>query len=229
MSGDAFWRKLLGQIQPFKELAAPDFKRLLSKAVEKRFSKGETLFNEGGPAEHAWVLGSGRLQIKKYCSTGQAITVETLGPGELFGTLCRLNDPNPRYPCTAMAAEPGAALKIPDSEFMGSFRENASFTNGVCSLCVKRLKEFQNLLCFAEEPAPVKVAETLLRLRHEHGDAIPFTKREIAELCGIAVETAFRILGSFQKKRWLSNHYKTIRIQDPGGLASVASAKPEAA
>ena len=217
--------KFLSSVVPFTELTRAELVALARNTTEKRFSKGETIFHEGDSADSVWLLHKGRVQIIKYASNGQPLTIESLGPGEIFGTLCRLNDESPTYPCTAVPSEEVVALKIPDARFMGWFKGNSCFTQSVCSLCVKRLKEFQSLRCFAQEPAPVKVADMLLRLHQTHGDLIPFTKREVAELCGITTETAFRILASFERKRWVTNRYKAVHIKNADALSYLTGRK----
>jgi CRP-like cAMP-binding protein len=218
--------KFLSSTQPFCGLSEAELKAVLARAREARFAKGEAIFNEGYPAENVWVLREGRVQIMKYASNGRSLGIETLGPGEIFGTVCRLNDSSlgsgSTYPCTAVAAGKVTAIKIPDSIFMSCFRKNLGFSQSVCGLCVKRLKEFQSLRCFSQEPAPVRVAGLLLRLQKSHGDSLSFAKREIAELCGISTETAIRLLSSFERKGWLSSRYRSILIKKADALAALS-------
>lgn len=219
----------LASTQPFRGLPEAELKAILSRAKEVRFSRGESIFNEGDPAQSVWVLREGRVQILKYASNGRPLAIESLGPGEIFGTLCRLNDADlgssSVYPCTAMAAGKVAAIKMPDSTFMACFRKNLCFSQGVCNLCVKRLKEFQGLRCFAQEPAPMRVATLLLRLQQSHGDSISFTKRELAELSGISTETAIRLLSSFERKGWLLSRYRSILIKKADAIAAFVGLK----
>lgn len=221
--------RALADAAPFQELPKAEIKALLSRAKEVRFSKGESIFNEGDPAESVWVLKEGRVSIMKYASNGRSLGIESLGPGEIFGTLCRLNDSNlgsvSVYPCTAVAAGKVAAIKIPDAAFMACYRKNSIFSREVCNLCVSKLKEFQGLRCFTQEPAPMRMASVLLRLQRSHGDSIPFTKRELAELCGISTETAIRLLSSFERKGWLFSRYGSVLIKKSGSLASFVGRK----
>lgn len=213
---------ILSQAAPFKSLPKDRLRQMASTSVERRFAKGETIFSEGEKAGDVWLLCKGKVQILKYASQGQPLAIESLGPGELFGILCRLNEKKSVYPCTAVAASAVATLRIPDSGFMRCFEEEPTFTHGICSLCVDRLKDFQHLRGLEQESAPVKVAETLLRMSKTHGERIPFTKREIAEFCGIATETVFRALSTFQKKGWIHSRYAAVLIKNPDALASFA-------
>ncbi len=214
----------LASTRPFRGLPEAELKAILSRATEVRFSKGKSIFTEGDPAASVWALREGRVQILKYAANGRPLAIESLGPGEIFGTLCRLNDADlgsgSVYPCTAVAAGEVAAIKMPDSTFMACFRKNSSFSRDVCGLCVKRLKEFQSMRCFAQEPAPVRVATLLLRLQGAHGDSLSFTKRELAELSGTSTETAIRLLSSFERKGWLLSRYRSILIKKADAIAA---------
>lgn len=219
----------LASTRPFRGLPKAELKAIVSRAKEVRFSKGDSIFNEGDPADSVWVLMEGRVQIMKYASNGRSLSIESLDPGEIFGTLCRLNDADlgsgSAYPCTAVAAGEVTAIKLPDSVFMACYRKNLVFSQGVCNLCVKRLKEFQGLRCFAQEPAPIRVATFLLKLQRSHGDSISFTKRELAELCGISTETAIRLLSSFERKGWLLSRYRSILIKKTDAIAAFVGRK----
>ena len=50
-----------------------------------RFLEGETLFREGDPANTFFLIRQGTIAIEIYVPARGAITVETLGPGEVVG------------------------------------------------------------------------------------------------------------------------------------------------
>src|SRR5687767_6657524 len=99
-------RRFLSQVNPFRVLPATEMDRLLTLAQEKTYAKGETVYAEGDSADSVWVLKEGRIQIFKYSSSGRPLAIESLGPKELFGTLCRLGGNGRTYPCTAVTATP---------------------------------------------------------------------------------------------------------------------------
>ena len=84
---------------------------------------------------------------------------------------------------------------------------------GVCSLCSERLNDVQDLRCMGQESVPVRVASILTRLERVHGATIPFTKKEVSELCGTTLETTFRTLAEFQKKGYLVSLRGKIQIK----------------
>jgi CRP-like cAMP-binding protein len=93
---------------------------------------------------------------------------------------------------------------------------------GICALCSERLKDVQDLRCMGQESVPVRVATILARLEQVHGEILPFTKKEIAELAGTTIETTFRTLAQFQKKKLLSSLRGKIQILNAQALKDLS-------
>ncbi len=212
----------LASVQPFAALPAFDLLEVAACARACQFAKGEAVYNEGEAADSVWLLHKGRIQVFKYTSEGKPLAIESLAPGELFGTLCRLGGGGRTYPCTAVASEPTTALRILDKVFLKFYAQNPGFIRGVCSLCSERLKEVQDLRCEGREMVPVRMAATLLRLTQVHGTVVPFTKRELSELIGATLVTTFRVLADLQKKGIVSSSRGKIHIKRPDALRALA-------
>lgn len=210
--------KFLSATPPFNELSQSDLLAISSKAKECGYAKGETIFNEGDLADSVWVLFEGRIKIIKYNSQAKVFSLESVVPKELFGTLCRLGGGGRKYPCTAVAAGPVTALKILDHTFLKYYEKNPGMVRGVCSLCSARLKDFQSLRSVGQESAEIRIGNILARLYQIHGETIPFTKKEVAELSGTTTETTFRTLRQFEKKGILKSLRGQIKIKKPSAL-----------
>lgn len=221
MSPDPKIQKFLGSIEPFKSLSPADLRNLASNARQKVFEKEEMVYNEGDPADYVWILYEGRVRIFKYTSEGRPFAIESLAAGELFGTLCRLGGNKRTYPCTAIAAERSIVLQILDRVFIEHYTKSPGMLYGVCSLCSDRLKDVQELRCMGQESVHVKLANILARLYQVHGATIPFTKKEISELIGVAIETTFRALSDLQKKGILESERGKILVKKPEDLRSI--------
>ncbi len=198
-------KQFLAQTNPFKVLPAAELERLAQHVQGKSFGKGETIYSEGEPADSVWVVTTGRVQIFKYSSQGRPLAIESIVPGELFGTLCRLGSNGRTYPCTAIAAADTETIRIDDQEFLDFYNRFPAMVMGVCSLCSQRLQAVQGLSCASQEPVEKRLAMLLLDLHKKHGQILPFTKRELAEQAGTTVETTIRVMSRFQKKGWISS------------------------
>ena len=74
-----------------------------------------------------------------------------------------------------------------------------------------------------QESVHIKLANILIRLYQVHGETIPFTKKEISELIGVALETTFRALSDLQKKGYLESQRGKILIKKPEDIRSIVA------
>jgi CRP/FNR family cyclic AMP-dependent transcriptional regulator len=61
--------------------------KLLSRAVSSRYTKGKTIFHEGDPSLHLYIVKSGKIAIEAHMPSAGAhtnVTIYTAGPGDLF-------------------------------------------------------------------------------------------------------------------------------------------------
>jgi CRP-like cAMP-binding protein len=71
--------------RPTRTLPAEYRGRLMSLAHEVRFPSGTRLFNEGGRADHFWIIESGAVALDMRVPGRRPAVIDTLGSGELLG------------------------------------------------------------------------------------------------------------------------------------------------
>lgn len=94
---------------------------------------GDVLFRKGDPAEHMYVVRSGRFQIGE----GNAI-LETIGPGSLFGEMA-LVDREPRS-ATIQAISDGEVIAVDQKLFMRMIQQTPYFALRVMAVMSSRLR-----------------------------------------------------------------------------------------
>jgi CRP/FNR family transcriptional regulator len=72
------------------------------------------------------------------------------------------------------------------------------------------------------ERADARLARILLMLVARIGDELPFTRQEIADMGGVTVETAIRILSRFRHVGIITPGRRTIRIRDRSALREIS-------
>ncbi len=204
--------QFLSSIAPFRGLPRVELERLAQRLRRRSYEKGETVYSEGDSADSVWVLSHGRIQIFKYSSQGRPLAIESIVPGELFGTLCRVGSGGRVYPCTAIAAFESEALQIGDREFHDLYNRYPAVVMGVCSLCSQRLQTVQSLFCSGQEHVDRRLASLLLKLQKSHGAILPYTKRELAEQVGTTVETTIRVMRRFENDGWIQSSRGKIEL-----------------
>ena len=209
------------QIEPFKRLPREELSRLASISQEVSHAHGEHVFSEGEDAASVWILKTGRMEILKYTSDGRPQAIESISPGEIYGTLCRIGNKSSAYPCTAVASVDSVSIRIPDTVFMNLFGRSPQFLTGICALCSQRLSAMQDRSSMSQEPVAKRIARILVELVGKNGPTLQFTKREIAELAGTTVETSIRVLGAFMRKKWITSSRGQIVVTGLGELKAV--------
>lgn len=210
-------RNFLAATPPFKTLSPAELGQVATSVREKSFSKGDTIFNEGEPADSTWVVYSGRVQALKYTSQGHPLALESLHPGKVFDILNRMDSKIRNYTFTAVATYPSVTLRIPDRIFLDCCNRSPRMLQGVCALCSDRLKDMQDLSLLGQESVAVRVASVLAKLYAVHGETLPFTKKEISQLAGTTIETTFRTLAHLETEGYIASHGR-IRIRKPEEL-----------
>jgi len=98
-----------------------------------RFPKAGVIFVKGDHGKDAYLVRSGRVEIRK---AGRAI--ETIDPGELFGEMA-LIDSEPRS-ASAVALEPTELIRIDGPTFATLVRDLPDFALTVMRLMSRRLR-----------------------------------------------------------------------------------------
>ena len=64
--------------------AEEDLRALAQIGAKLRIGRGQTIFNEGDPAEHGYKLVSGVVRLCKHLADGRRQIVQFLFPGDFF-------------------------------------------------------------------------------------------------------------------------------------------------
>ena len=77
--------ELLGEVGIFEGLAGEHLELMAGCGQIAAFEAGEPLFREGDEADNFFVLRHGRVALELFMPQGGAMTIATLGPGEVVG------------------------------------------------------------------------------------------------------------------------------------------------
>jgi len=111
-----------------------------------KFSAGDTIISEGEDGNTAFLIVSGSVEVS-VGQEGNAKTVGTLGPGEVFGEMC-LIEPGTRS-ATVKAVTNAECVAISYDEFIPSMQSNPQRSIMFMKTLVRRLRETNQLLSVA--------------------------------------------------------------------------------
>ncbi|HTY99468.1 MAG TPA: Crp/Fnr family transcriptional regulator [Rhodocyclaceae bacterium] len=171
---------------------------------------GEVLYEPSSPAKTVWVLRTGAVKLLASSWDGVQRIVRVLKPGDVAGLEALLAG---RYAHVAMTLGEVRACRVPLAEIEQLCLEQSSFQWNLMQKLQAALRETEQWLVDMASPgasARVRMARLLLRLRDGESNRIyNFTRDDLGRMLGIALETASRIIASFQRERLL--------IRRPGG------------
>jgi CRP/FNR family transcriptional regulator len=209
----------LEQAELFRALTPETLSRIRPHLRERAFHRHRVLFREGDPAACLWAVRRGAVRIYHVSGDGRPTTLESLGPGEIFGALSALDEDS--YPVSAEATEEGFAWSLPRGVLLRMLGEDPRIGIELLRVVSSRLHGAHvQLHSFAHDRAPVRLARALLHVVRD--GAARVTRRELAEAAGTSVETAIRVLRHLEREGILRGEAGRIEVLDADGLRRLA-------
>lgn len=209
-------------------LSEPDRLELERRAGRRRFKRGATLMNEGGPGAEVMLLVAGRVKVT-VTTAGREIVLGFQGPGELIGELAVIDD-EPRSGTTE-ALEPVEALAIGAADFH-ALLERPTFATAMLRSLVRRFRDAdRGRIEFAASQSLGRVASRLVELAEHHGEAdgdgiaitLPITQEELAGWTGSSREAVAKSLASLRGLGAIRTERRRIVVLDLEALQRQAA------
>lgn len=225
---------LLRHIPLLNLLNAGDRRKLAGEVVESRYRKGQFIFREGDPAEYFHILQEGSVKCVKTSPEGKEVTLKVLMPGDLFCCEAAVFDGG-AHPGCAQPMGDVRLLRLSKKAYFDVLRRNPEAAIEVIRYLGQRLNEAQeNAKVLAMDRAEQRLASLLVNLASRAGVkegggirlTIRLTRQDLANMVGITVETAIRVMGRFKRSRLVSGTAKQIMIMDLSRLSRLASEAP---
>lgn len=118
------------------------------------FGAGETIFEQGDPSDHIYLILAGSVDIVILGRDGLERCIASLGPDELFGEMGILS-PAPRS-ATAIAREPTACEVFPADDFLTLMSSDPAKAMELVKSLVLRLRNADRRLASKATPMPPK-------------------------------------------------------------------------
>jgi len=200
---------------------------------KKPLQPRESVFLSGEPFTSIYAVRSG--SIKSFCidADGREQVTGFYFPGELFGWDGLANE---HYQNTAIALETTSLCEIPYEKLDNLGNSIHSVQKYVMKLISREINADQQLIALlAGNSAQQKLASLLLsisdRLVQQKLSStrlwLPMSRGEIGNYLGLTVETVSRVLGHFQRKKYLAVNKKEIEILDKKALRDLIRSPEE--
>jgi len=201
--------------EPFKTLPVEALQEIEKQVNEKKYMRREYIFMQDDPAEYVWFIREGHVTIGNHSKSGHSQTLSVIGPGKMFGFLGMEGG---EYGVYSTAETDVTVISIPSQFFMSLMDKFSDVGKAVLFDLSDRLRQSKTMHVYAQENAEKRVLNVLLKLFDEFGETIPMTRKEIAEMAGISVETCIRVFTRLEKDGLIESHNRGFAVRDPHGL-----------
>lgn len=215
---------ILRKVQCFAGLSDRELQALAGNLVKRTFGRGMILFHKGSPGRSLYIIESGKVRIFLLSETGQEISVNVYGPGEVVGELALL-DGLPRS-AGAMVMERTVAYTLYRDDFLRCLDAYPGLARGIIQELSARLRyttECIENLAFLDLHG--RVAAKLLELADRYslrGETIEIelrlTQTELASWVAARRESVNKVLGIFRDQGLIGIDGHRITILDRPGL-----------
>jgi len=215
-------KKILGVSLLFEGLFDQHLEDLSDIAIEKTFSRSETIFFEGDEGNGFYMVGEGKVKILKLSSSGKEHILHIFGPGEPFGEVSVFH--GRPFPATAEALVKTKTLFFPRTNFTQLVEKNPAIALNMLAVLSIRLRRFATQIeNLSLKEVPARLANYLIYLSEEQGRPdeieLEISKGQLASLLGTIPETLSRIFAKMSEEGLIKVNGKVISLLNRQVLA----------
>jgi CRP/FNR family cyclic AMP-dependent transcriptional regulator len=215
---------MLRNVALFASLSDQALEDLASSLGRRSFAKGMVIFHKGSAGQTMYIIESGKVRIFTLSESGQEITLNIYGPGDVFGEFSLL-DGLPRS-AGAVTMERTVTLTLHRDNFLRHLEASPSMARSIIGVLTARLRfttEQAESLAFLDVCG--RVAMRLLELAGRYRvekDSIELdlrlTQSELATWVAASRESVNKALGTLRDQGLIAVEGHTITILDVEGL-----------
>jgi CRP/FNR family transcriptional regulator len=194
----------------------------------------ETIFRQGDASDWLYIVRAGQLKISVNGADGREQIMRIAVAGQLIGydTVEDLHHP---YTATALTAVRLCGIRHRD--LLRVLEQNLEVSRRMVQLLNQELSQAQVLIhILGQKSSAEKIAAFLLSLIPEQGRPepeaaipLPLSRREMADMLGLTVETVSRLMAELRRERVIEAPRGYIHILDRKRLHAYAGPIPLAA
>jgi CRP/FNR family transcriptional regulator len=220
--------ELLRSVPLFADLEEGELERFSQVAVPRSFPAGTRVFHEGDSSDACYIVSDGSFRVTREHSDGRAITLATLGPGEIFGELAMLD--GDKRSASAESITDGTLLALPANDVRGLLARNPEIALKLVAGLVRRLRAANMRLSRQSfQTVPSRVAGILAQLSREgqenkDGDGemqevtIRMNQTDLAQLAGTSRESVSRFLAELERAGVVRSGRGRVTVLQPNKL-----------
>jgi CRP/FNR family transcriptional regulator len=218
--------ELLRSVPLFADLEEGELERFSHVAVPRSFPAATRVFHEGDSSDACYIVSEGSFRVTREHSDGRAITLATLGPGEIFGELAMLD--GDKRSASAESITDGTLLALPANDVRNLLARNPEIALKLVAGLVRRLRAANMRLSRQSfQTVPSRVAGILAQLSRDgqegegeemHEVTIRMNQTDLAQLAGTSRESVSRFLAELERAGVVRSGRGRVTVLQPGKL-----------
>jgi CRP-like cAMP-binding protein len=207
-------------------LTETDIESFCARKIEKQFSKGEKIIEQGTEITEFTYLKSGLVKLFRRGDGGKEQIIAIAKPFDFVSLLSVFSENNYNYSVTAIEDSTTCILDL-------QFIKNIISSNGNLALHIleKMSKASDNIIVnilnIRQKQLRGRIASILIYFSEKiYSNSIfdlPLSRKEIAEYIGMTTENVIRILSEFRQDKIIKINGKTIEIEDMERLKAISN------
>jgi CRP-like cAMP-binding protein len=206
----------------FAGLGEEAIRSIAGLCTRRHLDSGEVLFQKGDKGDALYGVRRGRIRIETGTAGGGRLTLNVLGPGDLFGEIA-LFDGQPRT-ADAIAAETSELFMVRRSDFLGYLEREPRVTVRLLEMLCQRVRWVSDRM---EEavllPLHARLARRLCALASDFGSEVHISQEELGVYVGAARESVNRQLQEWRRAGIIELRRGRISLLDIDRLNAAAS------
>lgn len=202
----------------FNDLRDEDINLLNENKGHMIYKKGRIIFNEGQRPSGIYVIYQGKVKIHKLGPNAKEQIVRLAKEGDVLGYRSLIS--GDLYNATAETLEDSMLCFLSKETFFNLLANNSSVSTNLLKLLSENLAAAETKVVeIIQKPTRNRVAEALLLLKEMYGLEndnqtlnIVMIREDIANIAGMATETAIRILYDLRDEGLIDLDKKKIKI-----------------
>lgn len=218
---------LLRSVPLFTELEEDELERVSRVAVPRSYPAATRVFHEGDHSDACYIVRSGTFRVTRGHPDGRAITLATLGEGDIVGELAMLDGEVRSASLETLGGE-GELLALPASDMRALLERNPEITVKMVAALTRRLRATNERISRQSfQTVPSRVAGVLSQLVSEEAPdgstrevTIRMNQADLAQLAGTSRESVSRFLADLERSGVVRAGRGQVTVLEPAKLGN---------
>ena len=221
MSEQTEFADILKMNPMFAQIGADELQRLAALSQTRHLDAGEMLFQKGDSGDALFGVRRGQIRIETGASDGSRLTLNFLGPGDLFGEVAVLDGQSRK--AAAVSGEATELFVLRREDFLGFLEREPRVAIKLIMLLCQRIRWMSERMEESVlQPLPIRLARRLCALASDFGSEVHISQEQLGVFVGAARESVNRQLQLWRKDGILDIQRGRILLHNMKKLTAVA-------